>query len=337
VYLSRSSLGGVVGPVLVAAVIAACGSSYNGEDSATLPSRDGGTGDEATDGQTLHDGAPGIDAAPPTDASSAPCDLTKDFGTPVPITELNSMDIEGVSSVSADELTIYLGSNHGVAQGYQQFVATRATKAATWGPLQAALPAGAWDNWGMSVTADGLTAVVSSDRNGSNSELYVTTRVSTLAAFNPNLGLISGATNSSANEEGPRWSADGKTLYFDSTRGGSRDLYRVPLVGAAFGAPVALTELNSPALEAVPVVSADELTIYFLSTRAPTPDGDIYVATRADKSALFGNVKPLPGVNSPTAIDAPGQLSGDGCTLYMSSDRAGGAGKNDVFVARRPK
>jgi Tol biopolymer transport system component len=43
------------------------------------------------------------------------------------------------------------------------------------------------------------------------------------------------------------------------------------------------------------VISAHELTIYFVSTRSPSPDG---------------------------------------CTLYMSSDRAGAS---DVYVARRPK
>lgn len=334
---SRRFVGSVLGPVVGAALIAACGKSYDGEEDTTLPSRDA-AGDEATDAQTSRDGAAASDASPPTDATVAPCDLTKDFGAPVAIAELNTADYEGVSSVSADELTMYFGSTHGVAQGQglQQFVATRATKTAPWGAPQLALPAGAWDNWGMSVTADGLTAVVSSDRNSSNNELYVTTRLSPLAAFNPTLGVIAGPTNSSANEEGPRWSADGKTLYFDSTRSGNRDLYRVPLVGSAFGAPVALAELNSTALDAVPIVSPDELTIYFLSARAPTADGDIYVATRTDKGLPFANVKPLAGVNLPTAFDAPGAISPDGCTLYMTSDRAT-TGKGDMFVAKRPK
>jgi Tol biopolymer transport system component len=62
---------------------------------------------------------------------------------------------------------------------------------------------------------------------GARGLLTVATRVSTLASFG-DLGLIPQPTSSSANEESPHWSADGKTLYFDSTRGGNRDLYRVP-------------------------------------------------------------------------------------------------------------
>jgi hypothetical protein len=38
-------------------------------------------------------------------------------------------------------------------------------------------------------------------------------------------------------------------------------------------------------------------------------------------------------VNS-SALDAPAHVSADGCTLYLSSDRAG---LSDIFVARRPK
>ena len=158
----------------------------------------------------------------------------------------------------------------------------------------------------MSITSDGLTAIVTSDRNGTNSDLYVASRTTTLAAFGA-LALVAG-TNSKGNEEGPRWSADAKTLYFDSTRSGNRDIYRAPLVGATFGAPVAVTELNSPALDAVPVLSADELTIYFLSTRAPSTDGDIFVATRATTAAPFANIQKLANVNS-AALDAPGRDS----------------------------
>jgi hypothetical protein len=313
-------------------VIASCGAIYGGDEDPELPSREDARAEAASDGQGLPtDSASGVDAKASVDASTPPCDLAKPFATPVAIAELNTTDIDIVSSVSPDELTIYVGTTHKVAQGFQQFYATRATKTATWGALQASFPAGAWDNWGVTVTPDGLTAVVSSDRNGNNSELYVATRASTLAAFGP-LGLIAGSVNSTANEEGAHWSADGKTLYFDSTRGSSRDLYSATVVGSAFGAPAALTTLNSGALDAVPVIGADELTIYFLSTRAPTTDGDIYVATRATKAAPFGNVQVVPNVNSAFS-DAPAHVSADGCTLYLTSGRSG---NSDIFVAKRP-
>ena len=142
-----------------------------------------------------------------------------------------------------------------------------------------------------------------------------------------------GPLNSTAAEEGPRWAADDKTLYFDSTRGGARSIWRSSVVGSTFGTPQKLTELASDTLDAVPVLSPDELTINFLSTRAPTPDGDIYVATRSSRTLPFANVQVLANVNSP-ALDAPSYISADGCTLYLGSLR--GTGKFDAFVARRP-
>jgi Tol biopolymer transport system component len=208
---------------------------------------------------------------------------------------------------------------------------TRKSLDAAWAPVQALFPSGAWDDWSVSVSADGRTAIVASDRGG-NSDLYVATRDNPLATFGP-LSLAAG-TNSAGNEEGPRWSADGKTLYFDSTRDGKRHIYRVGLVGSGFGTPEAVTELNTSDLEASPVLAPDELTIYFLSGRSE-PNGDIYVATRAAKDQAFGDVKPLEGVNS-AAVDAPGWISPDGCTLYLSSTRAGG-GSFDIYVARRPR
>jgi len=314
---------------LATVVSASCGGSTpTDEGDAKLPARidggDDGPIEAAADGMAL------LDAQPPTDASVPPCDLTKPFDAPVAVTELNTVDEDILSDVSRDGLTVYLASNHGVT-GVHLFFASRASTTTPFGARQLLFPNGSFDDWGVSITPDGLTAIVSSDRNGMNSDLYVASRPTTLAAFGA-LALVAG-TNSTGNEEGPRWAVDSKTLYFDSTRSGNRDIYRAPVVGATFGAPTAVTELNSPALDAVPVVSADELTIYFLSTRAPSTDGDIFVATRATTAAPFANIQKLANVNS-AALDAPGGISADGCTLYMSSSRAG---KSDLYIAQRPK
>lgn len=314
---------------LATAVFASCGGSSSSDDvDAKLPARIDGGDDGLVEGAV--DAATSVDAQPPIDASVPPCDPTKPFGTPVAITELNTAEEDILSDVSRDGLTVYLASNHAVT-GVHLFFASRPSTTAPFGARQLLFPNGSFDDWGVSITSDGLTAVVSSDRNGANSDLYVASRTTTLAAFGA-LAVVAG-TNSKGNEEGPRWSADAKTLYFDSTRSGNRDIYRAPVVGATFGAPVAVAELNSGALDAVPVVSADELTIYFLSKRAPSTDGDIFVATRSTTAAPFANIQKVANVNS-TALDAPGQISADGCTLHMSSSRGG---KSDIYVAQRPK
>jgi hypothetical protein len=268
-----------------------------------------------------------------SDATQAACDPSKPFGTPVAVAELNTADEDILTDMSPDELTAYVTTNHGVT-GVHPFYATRASAGGTFGALTAVFPTGAWDDWNLGVSSDGLTAVVSSTRPGSAmSDLYVATRPNTFSAFGA-LGAAAGL-DTAQDEQGPKWSADGKTLYFDSTRSGSRDLYRSAVTAGAFGAPVAIAELNGPDLDAIPVLTPDELTIYFISTRAPTADGDIYVATRTDKSAPFSAPKVVTEVNSPV-VDAPAFASADGCRLYLSSTRNGGM-HYDIFVATRPR
>jgi hypothetical protein len=275
------------------------------------------------------DGAP--DAAPQDGASSSECDVTKPFGAPVALAELNTPDEDVLSDMSADELTAYVSTNHGVT-GVHLFYATRAKRGDPFGPLTSLFPSGSFDDWGVAVSPDALTAVVSSNRGG-NSDLYVATRPNTWSAFGA-LGAAS-ATNTAEDEQGPKWAADGKTLYFDSTRSGSRDLYRSTATGGSFGAPEAIKELNSADLDAVPVLSPDELTIYFVSTRAPTPDGDVYVAKRASRSDPFGAPVAVAEVNDDKAVDAAAFVSADGCRLYMTSSRNGG--HYDIYLATRPR
>jgi hypothetical protein len=311
------------------AACAASGSLDDGDPNAPPARGDGGA--DAADADVIEAGVDAGDA----DAADARCDPSKPFGTPVAIAEVDTTDQDTVSDVSPDELTLYIASNHGV-NGMHLYVATRASAASPFGGRTALFAVGAFDDWSAAITADGLTAIIASDRAGGNDELYVATRASPLASF----GAPSPATsvNSPSNEQTPRWTADGKTLYFDSDRNkGHREIYRSAVTGGTFGAPERVVELASGTLEAAPVLSADELTIYFLSTRAPSTDGDIWIATRATKAAAFGNIQRLANVNS-AGLDVPAQISPDGCVLYLSSTRnALAAGSYDIFVARRPK
>lgn len=97
------------------------------------------------------------------------------------------------------------------------------------------------------------------------------------------------------------------------------------------GAPV-----NSGANEMNPALSPDALSLYFVSTRAGGFGGaDIWVSHRASIEAPWGEPVNLgPNVNGP-GIDASPVVSLDGHLLFFSSDRAGGQGQNDIYVARR--
>lgn len=84
-----------------------------------------------------------------------------------------------------------------------------------------------------------------------------------------------------------------------------------------------------------PRLSADGLTLYFVRGKAGDEDGgsaDIVFSRRSFES--WSPPQPLPGVNS-DADDLGPELSADGRTLYFYSNRAGGQGGYDLWMARR--
>jgi hypothetical protein len=104
-----------------------------------------------------------------------------------------------------------------------------------------------------------------------------------------------------------------------------------------WGPPVSLgPAVNSPQQDWLASISTDGLTLYFQSNR---PGGfgstDLYVTTRANRSAPWGPAVNLgPSINT-SAIDANVWISPDGLELYFMSTRSGGYGGFDLYVSRR--
>ena len=106
-----------------------------------------------------------------------------------------------------------------------------------------------------------------------------------------------------------------------------------PDKNSPFGAPVQLASLNTNALEWAPDISADGLSLYF--TRGSSfAVADIWVATREDISEAFGNPQPLTEVNTEDSEGVP-SISTDGLNLFLASNRSGGAGYWDIYMATR--
>src|SRR5688572_14167931 len=106
---------------------------------------------------------------------------------------------------------------------------------------------------------------------------------------------------------------------------------------AEWSAPVNLgPAINTSAGEMNAAFSPDELSLYFTSTRAGGFGGtDIWVARRACQDCPWGApVNMGAGINGPGA-DAGPRLSIDGHLLFFQSDRPGGHGGIDIYVARR--
>ena len=141
--------------------------------------------------------------------------------------------------------------------------------------------------------------------------------------------------NSQDFDGGPSLSADGLTLYFvtdrDIVTGG--DIWTATRRSAAepFGQPRNLgSPVNSAADEGSPAISADGLDLFY--DRAP--DGRIFEARRSIATAPFGKPVIVDLVCSGCRDGFPA-VSSDALQLYFCSDRAGGYGGDDVWMATR--
>jgi len=140
-------------------------------------------------------------------------------------------------------------------------------------------------------------------------------------------------------------SPDGLEFYFMDAYAlhsgglGGKDIWVAgrPSVSEPWGESVNLgAPINTEHDDELPCLSADGLTLYFSSTRpGGHGESDLYLSTRITKDdpwqapVNFGTP-----VNSPEKDDYP-FVSTDGLTLYFTSQRAGGYGSGDTWVATR--
>ncbi|MEE8576609.1 MAG: LamG-like jellyroll fold domain-containing protein [candidate division Zixibacteria bacterium] len=201
-----------------------------------------------------------------------------------------------------------------------------------------------------SISADGLSLYFS-DHVGApfrpggfgKEDLWVTTRQTKDGPWGIPVNL--GPTvNSTSSDQAPSISADGLSLYFMSTRpggSGSHDLWVTTreTKDEPWSKPVNLgSTVNSTYSEFCPNISTDGLSLYFCDYINPRPGGyggwDIYVTTRATVSEPWGTPVNLgPTVNS-QGLDASPNISADGLTLFLNSNRPGALG-DDLYVTRR--
>jgi len=151
--------------------------------------------------------------------------------------------------------------------------------------------------------------------------------------------------NSAGNDGAPSLSTDGHRLYFHSTgRGGcgAADLFvsRRQDKRDDFGWEPAENlgcVVNSPFADNGPTIFEDDATgittLYFNSPRPGGLDTDIYASTlQAD--GTFGPGVLVPELNSPFADDRVA-IRRDGLEIFVSTNRPGGVGSQDIWVATR--
>ncbi len=149
--------------------------------------------------------------------------------------------------------------------------------------------------------------------------------------------------NSSYQEYGLSISADGLSLFFESTRSGgygSGDLWvtKRPTKDDSWGQPVNLgPKVNDPALDHDPSISADGLTLYFTSYNRPGGRGgnDLWVTRRATVNDPWDTPVNLGSSVNSLNDDMDPSLSADGQELYFCSNRPGGNGNIDIWITEQ--
>jgi Tol biopolymer transport system component len=181
------------------------------------------------------------------------------------------------------------------------------------------------------LSSDELTIYFS--RSGTSSDIYTATRESRDAVFHPPSPLKFVNTDSS-NEYGPSVTADGRTLYLASTRAPSRgvDLWVAtrPTLVADFSTPALVANVNFSADDLDPFISADDRILYWWVQ--DSTGWKIYQATRGNGEFSAGT--PVDELNS-SGNNAHPVVSADLRTVYFDSDRPGGLGRFDIYVATR--
>jgi hypothetical protein len=191
--------------------------------------------------------------------------------------------------------------------------------------------------FGPALSADGLGLFFSVSAPPLE-QIYSATRAALDTALFSNAGELP-IVNSAALDGSPFVSADDLRIVFFSDRRagvGGRDIWFGQRTerGAAFSTPTLLQGVNTPNVEHLPWLSADELTLLFVSNRANGRDSDIWRATRTQIDAAFDAGVSAADLNS-SANEGRAVLSSDRLSAIFSSERAGGLGSADIWLASR--
>jgi len=146
--------------------------------------------------------------------------------------------------------------------------------------------------------------------------------------------------NSAYHDLTPSITSDGLEVYFWSNRPGgfgNWDLWvstRTSTEEAWLPATNLGAKVNSSGLEAIPCISADGLELFFSLGSEET--ANLMVARRTTRTEPWGTRVSLgPVVNTSVREDTP-KFTSDGLELYFISNRSGGRGLADIWVATRP-
>ena len=279
------------------------------------------------------------------DISLASADYTE-WSAPVNLGPVvNSAANDLAAEISKDGLSLYFASNRPDGFGANDIYVSR--RGSVDEPWSAPVNLGpvintAFGDAGPHLSRDGHLLFFTSGRPGFGAnDIWVTRRANPNDDFGWETPVTLGPPINTGNGElGPNMRRP--EFYFwrgpATATGTPGDIYVSRMQGDEFDTPVPVAELNSPEHDEKPSIRFDGREIYLASGR---PEGvgdlDIWVSTRQSNGHAWETPVNLGLSINTTSQDRRPALSPDGTMLFFDSNRPGGVGNLDLYVATRPR
>lgn len=271
-------------------------------------------------------------------------------------TTINSPYDERFPTISADRRSLYFASDRpgglgeadpGDMQALDIYVAQRSSASEPWGPprrLEAPINS-AYSDHSVTISQDGHWMYFSSDRLGGCGmlDIYLSYREDPTDDFGWEKPVNLGCTvNSSSHEACPIYHVDEETgatmLYLVSNKRGGKiedfDIYVSQRDAAknVFTSPVPIEDVNSAAFDG----HLEPIEGLIWSTRkGGHGQADLWLTSQDPKTEQWSTPVNLgPAINTKNSEEMP-TTTPDGTRLYFPSNRPGGAGGFDLYVATR--
>ena len=260
---------------------------------------------------------------------------------------VNSQGYEYINAVSLDESQLFFTRKGADPRADESFFRAVSAQSASgqlnWSPaIEIGAPLNTPGNEGaLCVSPDGMTIIITCcsrpDSYGS-CDLYSSRKVGSNWSEPINLGST---VNTASWESQPCLAADGRTLYFVSTRAGGHggsDIWKSVLQDdGSWSTPVNLGDsVNSPGNEMAPFIHPDGRTLYFSSTGHPGMGGADLFVSRLSPQGTWQKPENL-GYPVNTRLDEINLvINAQGTEAYISAERPNGFGNTDIYRFELP-